>query len=309
MVKGIAEYVEAGNPLWQAFARDNSFPRVFTNSIKAAEASGTLTTVLERLVKYRESREILKKRVRSAMYYPATVALVCFGVLVVIARFVIPQFEEMFKNFDVELSGWTLRFMQGSELLATYWWVIVIAIIGVVMFYRLWWVRDPGRRLVTDRLWLRVPLLGDIFLKRTVVDFTRSLALMLRSGISMRNTLELCRDSVGNRAFYQVVQDMRDSVERGEGLEAPLRKAHKDKLLPGVVADMLITGEETGTVDKIADQVADTFEEEANIAMSSLNEMIQPIVTLAMGVIVAGIVFSIFGPLVQMIEKISTSPM
>lgn len=309
MVRGIREHVESGNPLWQAFSREKDFPPVFVNSIKAAEASGTLTTVLGRLVTYREAREMLKKRVRSAMLYPATIALVCFGVLVVIARFVIPQFEEMFRKFDIEITGWTATFMGTADFLASFWWIFVLAVAAVVAFYRFFWVRSPTRRLITDRIWLRVPLIGTIFMRRTVVEFTRSLALMLRSGLPMMTTLELCRDAVGNRAFFEVIQEMRNSVERGEGLEAPLRNAEKQKLIPGVVVDMLVTGEETGTVDKIADQIANAYEEEADLEMAAMNEMIQPVVTLIMGLIVAGIVLSIFAPLVQMIEKISSGGM
>lgn len=305
LVKGIAEHVESGNPLWQAFAReDKYFPPVFINLIKAAEASGTLTTVLRRLVENRERREMMRKRVQGAMIYPAVLVTACFGLLVIIAKIIIPIFEDIFVDFGIELSNFTLLLVNLSNLLSAYWWVFIVVVVGIVAAYRLWWLQSPVRRTISDRLKLRIPIIGPILRRNTVIDFCRTFAMLLRGGLSMMATLDLCRASVANKALSNAVQDMRDSVERGDGLEPPLRSAERSGIFPGVIVDMLVTGEETGSMDKVADQVADAYEEEVEIAVNTLGEAITPIFTVFMGAIVLLIAFAMFGPLLQMMEQL-----
>lgn len=306
LVKGIAEHVESGNPLWRAFEReDKYFPPVFVNLIKAAEASGTLSTVLRRLVESRERREMMRKRVQGAMFYPAVLVTACFGILVVIAKYIIPTFRQLFVDFDIDVKDFTLTFMNASEFLASYWWAAIVIIVALVAGYRLWWIQSPVRRTITDRLKLRVPIVGPILRRNTVVDFCRTFAMLLRGGLSMMATLELCRASVANKALASSIQDMRDSVERGEGMEQPLRGAERAGIFPGVIVDMLVTGEETGAMDSVADQIADVYEEEVQIAVNTLGEAIAPVFTVFMGAIVLLIAFAMFGPLLQMIEQLS----
>ncbi|MCH7908564.1 MAG: type II secretion system F family protein [Candidatus Hydrogenedentes bacterium] len=307
LVRGIADHVESGNPLWQAFAREERYFRpVFVNLIKAAEASGTLTDVLNRLVANREQRELMRKRVQGAMFYPAILFSASFGIIVVIAKWVIPQLKDVFEGFDMEIAGFTRIFMNTSDFIAANWYLAVILIIALVAGYYLWWIRNPVRRSVSDRLKLRVPILGPILRRNTIVEFCRTFAMLQRGGLSMMATLELCRSSVSNRALANAIQDMRDSVERGEGMEQPLRAAERAKLFPGIVVDMLVTGEETGNMDRVADQVADTYEEEVKIAVDTLGEAIAPVFTLFMGAIVLLIAFAMFGPIMQLIEKLGS---
>lgn len=312
LVTGIAEYVEAGNPLWQAFAREGKhFSSIYVNLIKAAEASGSLTVVLRRLVSYREKREMLRRNLIVALIYPASVALVAYLIIWALATFLIPVFREMFASFDLPLSGFTKFVMNAASLIGGWYsfLFVFIAIAGIWALYSLWFVQSPLRRVMVDRLKLRLPVIGPLTQAGVVAEFTRTFAMLQRSGVLMMSTLELCRNSMSNRAFAECVQDMRDSVERGDGLEAPLRAAERNRLIPGVVVDMLITGEETGSMDNIADQIADSYEEEVEILVAGLKEAIQPIMVIGIGFAVGGIVIAMFLPLVTMIESLATSSM
>ena len=310
MVRSMREYVEAGNPLWQAFAReDRYFSPVTVNMIKASEASGTLTIVLQRIVDFRERRELMIRRIRSAAFYPVVLILFAFAVVTLIAVWVIPQFEEIFKAFDLESSGVTAFFFGAAALLAATWWIILLVVLAITLLYFFWWTRSPVRRTYADRFRLRLPIIGPIAKKNAIAEFTRTFGLMLRSGLSMLVTLDLCRNAMSNRAYVHVIQDMRDSVERGEGLERPLRQAEKENLFPGTVVDMLITGEETGKLDVICEQIADRYDEEVKIQVDTIGEAIQPIIVILLGLVVAGLAIALFGPLVQMIEKISAGAM
>lgn len=307
LVAGIAEYVESGNPLWQAFARESRyFSPVFVNLIKVAEASGTLPAVLRRLADYRDQRERLQRYVQVAMIYPTVLVVVSLVVLIIFSMFVIPAFRDIFNTMDVQLNWYSTFIMNAADFIRHWWWVGVVIIVGLVLLYQFWWIRSPLRQQKTDEFKLRVPIFGRIIQRNVIARFMRTLAMLLRSGISMMATLDLCKNSTGNRAYIGVVQDMRDSVESGEGLEAPLREAEKNGYFPGVVVDMLLTGEETGSLEQVADQIAETYEEEVEIAVNGLKETITPVFVVLMGFIVASIFIGMFLPLIAMIQSISS---
>ncbi len=308
MLSQIARDVEAGNPLWQAFQRHpHSFDDVFVNLIKASEASGTLVTVLRRVVVYRERRELLRKRLRGGMFYPVILLLACFAVVLFISKFVMPEFEEMFAKFgQTELPAITRVFMGVTNFIGRWWWACVLALLGVVALYKLWWTRDPLRRLGADRMKLRLPIIGPILRKSAIVEMTQILSLLLRGGLSMMQTLELVRNTIHNRAVAQVIQRVSNSVERGEGIEAPLRRAPAH-VIPSVVTDMLVTGEESGRLDSIAEQIADTYEEEVNIAIGTLGEALQPVLTVFLGVLVVLLMLAVFVPMIGMLDTLGAA--
>ena len=307
MIGGITEYVEAGNPLWQAFAREGRhFAPVDVNLIKASEASGTLTSVLKRIADYREKHDRLLKQVQVAMIYPAVLVSVSVGLLVVISSWVIPAFKEVFETMDTQIEGFSLFIMNAADLISGYWWLAVLAVVGLWAAHEFYWVKNPLRRLQSDKVKLRIPIYGSIVQRSVIAEFMRTFSMLLRSGISMMATLDLCKNSVSNHAYISVIQDLRDSVETGEGLEAPLRQAEKNGYIPGIVVDMLLTGEESGSLEKVTDQIADIYEEEVEIAVSGIKEAITPIFVVGMGFVVGGIVIGMFLPLISMIENISS---
>lgn len=306
MIGGIAEYVEAGNPLWQAFAREGKhFSPVDVNLIKASEASGTLTTVLKRIADYRQQRDRLLKYVQVAMIYPAILVAVSLALVIILATWVIPAFKDIFDSMGAEIGGFPLFIMDTASVISSYWWVVVVIMLGLWAGHEFYWVKNPLRRLQSDKVKLRLPIFGPIIQRSVIAEFMRTLSMLLRSGISMMPTLDLCRNSVSNHVYIGVIQDLRDSIENGEGLEVPLRQAEKSRYIPGIVVDMLLTGEESGSLEKVAEQIAEIYEEEVELAVDGIKEAITPIFVVGMGFIVGGIVLGMFLPLIAMIENVA----
>ncbi|MBM3289862.1 MAG: type II secretion system F family protein [Candidatus Hydrogenedentes bacterium] len=308
LVADIAQHVESGNALWQAFER---WPRAFlpveVNLIKAAEASGTLNVIMKRMVVYRERRAMLDKRLKGAMWYPAILVITCVAVLFLIAKVVVPEFRDLFERLDIPAQDipWLTTFVMNTSVAITSLPAIigfVVAIIGIPALY-LFAVRVPGIRYAVDVIKLKLPRIGKTITKKSaVVDMTRSMALLLRSGLSMMVTLDLVRANVRNTAVAAVVQNIRDSVERGEGIEEPLRRA--SGIIPPVVTDMLVTGEDSGQLDQIAEHIAETYEEEVNITVSTIGELIQPILTIFIGVVVLVLFVALFMPMLATINNL-----
>ena len=304
LVAEITASVEAGNPLWMAFDHHPlHFDTVFVNLIKASEASGTLTTVLRRLVDYREERELLRKRVRGAMVYPVLLLLALFGAMFVITSFVVPVFADFFDRAGLNSPGPTRFLIYASAVFRVWWWLPIVAFVALVVAYKFWYVRNPVRRITADRVKLRIPILGPIFHKNAIVEMSRTLGLLLRSGLSMMATLDLTRNAIHNRAVAESLQAMRNSVERGGGLEEPMRQSD---VIPSVVADMFVTGEESGRVDDVAEQIAGVYEQEVRIAVESVGEAIQPIFTLFVGVFVLILFVSLFLPMIHMLDQLGS---
>jgi type IV pilus assembly protein PilC len=306
LVSDITQYVEAGNPLWQAFDRHSRyFDRVFVNLIKASEASGTLITVLERVVAYRTERELMVKRVRSAMFYPVTLIVAVTLVVLLITKYVIPQFQDMFSKQDVQLEPITKFLFAASDLFANIWyWPYVIALV-LVLLYNFVVSKNPVARLWVDSFKLRIPIVGPIVKGGSIVELTRTLALLIRSGVPMMATLDLTRSSVNNRRIAGALQGVRDSIERGGGMEAPLRKAAP--AIPHVVTDMLVTGEESGKVDEVADQIADIYEKEVEIQTRGLGEALQPFFTVVVGVGVLILFVALFLPMLSLMDSLNSA--
>lgn len=300
LVGDIAEYVENGNPVWQAFERHpRYFDTVFVNLIKASEASGTLVPVLKRMTTYREEREAMARRVRGAMIYPVILVVACFGVLLLLTKFTIPQFQEMFAQQQVELPPFTRGFLGAADWFATYWWTVVLGVALLVVLYRLWFVRSPLRRMAADRLKLKLPVVGGIIHKNALVEFSRTLSLLLKSGLSMMATLDLTRNAIHNSAVAHSLQRIRDSVESGGGLEEPMRASYP--LIPAVVTDMYVTGEEAGRVDEVAEQIAEAYDEEVRVAINNLGELLQPVLTLIIGLVVLLLFVALFLPILSLV--------
>jgi type II secretory pathway component PulF len=306
LIADIAQYVEGGNPLWQCFDRHpRYFSEVEVNLIRASEASGTLVTVLRRMTEYREARDMLRRRVRGAMIYPVILLVACVGVLLLLTNFVVPEFESMFIRQNLEIPEITRLFLLGSDWFRLWWWTPVACVFLLMLLYRGWYVRNELRRLRADRLKLSIPILGSIIHKNAIVELTRTMGLLLRSGLSMMATLELTRKAINNRAVAESLQAVRDSVEQGGGLEPPLRAAAP--VIPDEVTDMFVTGEESGRVDQVAEQIAEAYDEQVKIAVMGLGEALQPLFTVIVGGAVLLLFVALFWPIVSMIEQIASS--
>lgn len=306
LIADITQYVEAGNPLWQAFDRHNRyFDRVFVNLIKASEASGTLVTVLGRVVSYRSEQAMMRKRVRGAMIYPVVLVLACVGVMLLLTKFVIPEFKDIFEKADIETPPITQAIFKVSTFVGDYWWTPFPVILLLFIAYKVGVNNSPLMRYYADSIKIRIPIIGSIIHKGALVELTRTLALLIRSGVPMMATLELTRSAITNRRVADCLQGVRDSIERGGGMEGPLRKSAP--AIPHVMTDMIVTGEESGKVDEVCEQIADIYEEEVEIQTRGLGEALQPLFTVLVGIGVMILFVSLFLPLITSLDQLAGS--
>ena len=306
LVADIADYVENGNAFWQSLERH---PRVFTvvevNLIRASEASGTLLVILEQLATYRERRAMLRKKVRGALLYPVILVAFCFAVALFISMVVIPEFEELYEKLEVEIHWFSEAILNGANWFATYWWTIPAGIFAVFVLIWLFQASSPVNRMRWHRIVLAIPIMGRIVRKYSIVQMTRTLGLLLKSGLSMMVTLDLTRAAISNLAIAQSLQSVRDSVESGGGMEAPLRRYHR--IIDPVVTDMLVTGEESGRLDQICDQIAKNYEEEVDIEVTTLGEALQPLLVILIGGVVGVLFAALFLPMIQALESLNNA--
>lgn len=301
VILDVGRRVEGGTTLWQAFdAHPRDFDRLFVNLVKAGETSGTLTGVLLRVAEFREKKTLLRRQIRSAMIYPVVILFVTAVVLVLFLTLVLPQFELIFSQFELKLPVFTRAALALSRSLISFWYLYLVVIVGAIVGIRTF-IATPAGRLAYDQFKMRGPIVGDLVTKAVVAEFTRTFSTLLGSGVTILETLDLARDATSNRAFARDIQHMRDSIERGEGLEPPLRRS---PLMPAIVTDMLVTGEESGALEGISRQVAIIYEQEVEAAVSQLKNLIEPIVILFLGVVVGGLCLSFFLPYVSLIEGV-----
>jgi len=303
VLKDVADRIESGNTLWQSLSNHpKHFNHMFVSIIKAGESSGTLTEIITRLANYREKRAILRKQVRSALTYPLVVFCAAIVVLGLFLVFVLPEMEALFSNFDIELPAITKLSLATARILVKFWWLWLLMVAGLIAAI-VAYGRTPSGRFRLDYLKLKMPLFGTIMTQKVVADFAHTFSTLLNAGISILETLDLAKEAVGNVAFANDIQHVRESIERGEGLEKPLRQS---KLVPPLVTDLLATGEESGALEKISRQVAEIFEKEVEASVGTLKSLIEPVMILGLGLIVLFLTLSFFVPYVSIINQVSS---
>ncbi len=302
LVTQVADYVENGNALWQAFQRHGDyFDAVFVNMVKASEASGQLVPVLRQLLEEREARAELRNKLIVATIYPTIVLIAFIAVMLFISRVVIPEFKNLFEQSGIELSGYSAWFFNSVNTVTSLPAVIAIlaVIVAVVVVYKSL-RRNDGTRAQLDALKLRMPIFGPIARSTAVYQMTRNLALMLRSGLSMLVTLDLVRGAVANQAISNMIYKVRESVEQGAGIETPMRS--HEHLIPPLITDMLVTGEESGQLEEISDKVAESEREEIEKRIGILGEMLLPILILILAIPVLMLVLALMGPIFELMQ-------
>jgi type II secretory pathway component PulF len=303
VLKDVASRIEAGNTLWQSLSyHPKCFNHLFVSIIKAGETSGTLTEIMTHLADYRAKKALMRRQVRSAVAYPIVVFAASIAILALFLIVVIPEFESMFIQFDIKLPAITRGALAFSHGLVNFWWLWIVIIVGAGLLLRAYTGTASGR-FRFDYWKLRMPLFGEVMTKKVVADFAHSFATLLNAGISILETLDLTKEAVGNVAFAQDLQQVRESIERGEGLERPLRRS---KVVPPIVTDMLATGEESGSLEKVSRQMAEIFEEEVETAVNTLRSLIEPVMILGLGLIVLFLTLSFFWPYVSLINQVTS---
>jgi type IV pilus assembly protein PilC len=302
VLQAVRTEVEGGSTL--AFAM-RQHPRVFddlyTNMIAAGEAGGILDTILQRLSSYIEKAVKLKRAVQSAMIYPVVVLTIAVGVIILILWKVVPIFSNLFASMSVTLPLPTRIVIAGSNFVGRYIIFMVPAFIGLGYAFKRYYKTENGKRLV-DGTMLKVPVLGSVLRKIAVARFSRTLSTLISSGVPILEGLEITAKTAGNMIVEEAIMKTRNSIEEGKTIVEPLRDSG---VFPTMVVQMVGVGEQTGALDTMLTKVAEFFEDEVDAAVADLLTAIEPIMILVLGVIVGGIVISMYLPLFSLISKLS----
>ncbi|MFQ5490456.1 MAG: type II secretion system F family protein [Phycisphaerae bacterium] len=305
-LRGVAEDVEGGATLSEAFSKHpKAFNRLYVNMVAAGETGGVLDVILQRLAEFMEKAERLKRKVVGAMIYPAVVMSFAVGIVSGIMIVVVPKFKDIFIDFDTKLPDVTLLLIGISEWFIKGtppgWAVILFSPVVALLLYKL--IRQSkGGRYVVDLILLKVPVMGRILGKTSIARFTRTLGTLINAGVPILEAINITRETSGNEVFARALGTVHDAIREGDSFANPLRST---KVCDGLVVNMIDVGEETGDLDKMLIKVADNYDEEVETLVDSLVALLEPIMVLALGLIVGFIVIALFLPLVSLINSVS----
>ncbi len=300
----VTEEVQSGTMLSEAMSQHPKiWDRLYTNLVKAGEAAGALDVILRRLAEFMEKAQRLKKKVIGAMIYPIAVLTIASLILTFIMVAIVPKFELIFKDLGVALPGLTEALISFSRFIGSYWWLMLIMIIGTFVGLNLFAKTEKGGEIV-DRIKLRVPVLGMIIKKSSVARFTRTLGTLVTSGVGFLDALDITKSATPNVVVRNAIQEVRDSVKEGETVNEPLRRCG---VFDDIVVNMIKVGEETGELDKMLIKIAETYDEEVDAAVGAMMSLLEPLLIIFMGGAVGFIVIALFIPLIKIMETLGQS--
>jgi len=298
LILKVKNEVESGTSLAESLAKHPlHFDDLVINLVNAGEQSGVLETLLDKIATYKEKTEILKAKIKKAMFYPTAVIIVAFIVTAILLIFVVPQFEALFSNFGADLPAFTRVVVNLSEFMQAYWWLIV-GIIGAAIFAFLQGKkrsRKFGR--VLDRTILKMPIVGPIMHKAAIARYARTLATMFAAGVPLVEALQSVSGACGNVVYSDAVLMMKDSVATGQQLTFAMNQTG---LFPNMVEQMVAIGEESGALDSMLSKVADFYEQEVDDAVDALTSLLEPLIMSILGVLIGGLVVAMYLPIFKM---------
>ena len=296
-ITSIRRDVEGGCTLADALRKHPKiFDELYVNMVEAGEAGGILNTILNRIALFIEKASRLKKKVKGAMIYPVAIVLVAIVVVAVLMIFVIPVFAELYGSMGQALPAPTQICINISNFFVAYWWLMLLAAIGVVTAIKLYY-KTPQGHMKIDALLLRMPVIGDLLRKVAVARFSQNMALLLSSGVPILDGLAITGKTAGNKVVEKAIMESRVSISKGNTVAEPLRES---KIFPPLVCQMVAVGESTGGLDGMLRKVAELYEEEVDDAVNNLTAMMEPAIMVVLGVILGGLVVAMYLPIFQM---------
>ncbi len=297
VIAKVKHEVESGSALAESLTKHPKvFDELYINMVSAGEVGGMLDTILTRLAAYMEKAVKLKSKVKSALIYPISIISVAVLVTALLLIYVIPVFGDMFAGFGEELPLPTQIAINLSDIAIAYFWYIVAGSVGAVFGIRTYHKTERGRRVI-DGVLLKLPIFGDIFRKAAVARFTRTLSTLVSSGVPILDSLAITGKTAGNKVIENAVFAARQSISEGRTLTDPLIES---QVFPPMVCQMINVGETTGALDTMLSKIADFYDDEVDTAVSNLTTLMEPMVILFLGVIIGGIVVSMYMPIFQL---------
>lgn len=293
----VANDVEAGVKLSEALSsHPRWFPPFYVNMVRAGEVGGLLDEILKRLAELLEKQARLRERVKSALMYPAFVMVAAVGILIVLMAFVVPTFLGMFSELGSALPLPTRILVGACTAVRQWWWVVLLGLGMAWGLLRLFVRTPPGRRLV-DQASLHAPVIGSLVERLLIARFARTFGTLIASGVPILGALETVRATVTNAVIDEALQDVERSLKVGESLARPMELSG---VFPPLVTRMVALGEETGQLDRMLMQVADSYEEEVDVQLAGLTQLLEPMLIVFVGGVVGFIVIAMFLPLMSL---------
>ncbi|PWU20789.1 MAG: type II secretion system F family protein [Bdellovibrio sp.] len=296
-VSSVKTSIEGGKRLGDAMgAHPAVFSRFFVNMVRAGEEAGILDTILMRMSQYMEKAEKLKKQIKGAMVYPGAIVSVAVIVVVGILVFIIPRFQDLYKSAHKDLPALTQMVVALSGFFIQRWYIVISAVVGVPWGLTSYYKSNEGRALF-DRILIRSPIFGDLIQKSSVAKMSRTLSTLLSSGVSVVDALDIAAKTAGNVVIEDALVRSKEAVISGRPLAAPLAK---EPMIPEMVTQMITIGEKSGTLDQMLGKIADFYEDDVENAVKAFTSLIEPILMVVLGAVIAVLVLAMYLPVFDM---------
>jgi type IV pilus assembly protein PilC len=292
-IKKIGSDVGEGKTIAEAMKEQKGFDKLYCNLIKAGEAGGILDTILNKLAVHLDKQEKIKAQIKSAMTYPVIVTLIGFLVIWGMMVFVVPQFVSMLTDTGQDVPAVTQFVIDTSDFLGSYSIYIIPALIVAFTMLNAY-TKTPTGKILYDNFFMKTPIFGEIIIKGNLASFSRTLATMLGSGVSLVDALDICIDTIDNGVISHDLDGVKKKVIEGKTLTEPLEKI---SYFPAMVTQMVRVGEQTGQVDQMLDKVSEVFEDEVNGLIETMTKMVEPLIIVVLGGIIATILVAMYLPM------------
>ncbi|MDY6842931.1 MAG: type II secretion system F family protein [Thermodesulfobacteriota bacterium] len=297
ILQDVEREVESGATFSDALKKHpETFDDLFVNLVSAGEAGGIMDTVLNRLCSYIEKAEKLKKQVKGALVYPASIVGIAVVVIIVMMVFVIPTFQKMFAEFGQALPAPTAAVIGISNFFKSNIIYILIAFFVLSYIFRYTYKNERGRAIIDDFI-LKTPVFGPLIRKVAVARFTRTMGTMITSGVPILDGLELTSKTAGNKTIEKAVLEAKKSISEGKTMSEPLKESG---VFPPMVIQMISAGEAIGAMDEMLNKIADFYDEEVDAAVAALTSLLEPMLMLFLGVVIGGLVIAMYLPIFTM---------
>ncbi|MBH0026653.1 type II secretion system F family protein [Pseudoalteromonas sp. SWN29] len=298
LMETIADEVKAGQPLSTALRKHpRYFDDLYCDLVASGEQSGALDKIFDRVALYKEKSEALKSKIKKAMFYPIAVLVIALIVTSILLIFVVPQFQDIFAGFGAELPAFTLLVIAISEFMQEYWWVIALIIAAFGYGYKEALLKSQKLRDATDRLILKLPVIGMILNKAAVARYARTLSTTFAAGVPLVDALDSAAGASGNAVYRYAILDIKLEVSSGNQMNWAMRNS---KIFPDMVIQMVAIGEESGSLDSMLAKVATIYEQEVDDAVDGLSSLLEPLIMAVLGVLVGGLIIAMYLPIFQL---------
>jgi type IV pilus assembly protein PilC len=299
-IKSVRDEVRGGTLLSEAFRQQGIFPKMYVTSVMAGEKSGSLTEVLDRYITYQRIALAVRKKVMVSLMYPCVLIVLVILLMVFLVTYVVPTFATLYTTMNAKLPAMTVWLIAIGTAAHSYILVLAGAVVGGIFLFR-WWARRDSARVILDRIKMKMPIAGDIWLKYQVAQLSRILGTLLTGGIPLVQAMETAADSLNTPLLKRAIEAAGKSVREGQPLSGSLKAS---RMFPGLAVDMIEVGESTGALPAMLNSVAEFFEEDVNTRMTATLSLVEPAIMIVMGAFVAFVLISLYLPIFSLADTI-----